>query len=137
MEKGSLGQNGAVLFPVDFELQPCFSRDFHFGTQTQDMVFLNFFDSPEIESFSRFEVMRIPASTSESGATDELSDGQMGIYHSGECMRIRASEQGVRALLLAGTPLREPISPYVPFVINTMKEIEQAIADYNSGHLVA
>ena len=71
------------------------------------------------------------------GATTELSAGQMGIYRQGDALSLTASDQGVRALLLAGTPLREPISQYGPFVMNTQAEIEQAISDYNEGRLVA
>jgi redox-sensitive bicupin YhaK (pirin superfamily) len=36
-------------------------------------------------------------------------------------------------LLLTGRPLREPIAHYGPFVMNSVEEIEQAIADYNAG----
>ena len=71
------------------------------------------------------------------GATTDLSDGQMGIYQNGDTLSLSASELGTRALLLAGTPLREPISQYGPFVMNTSQEIEQAIKDYNEGRLVA
>lgn len=70
-----------------------------------------------------------------SGATTQLSEGQMGIYEKGDTLAIAALEQGARALLLAGTPLREPIHQYGPFVMNTPEEIEQAIKDYNDGRL--
>ena len=50
-------------------------------------------------------------------------------------MRARAGEQGVRFLLLAAKPLREPVVQYGPFVMNTREEIEQAIADYRDGRL--
>ena len=71
------------------------------------------------------------------GAMTDVSAGQMGIYQQGDALSLTASEQGARALLLAGTPLREPISQYGPFVMNTEEEIEQAIRDYNAGRLVA
>jgi len=72
-----------------------------------------------------------------SGATTELSAGQLGIYQQGGTLSLTATGEGVRALLLAGTPLREPISQHGPFVMNTPAEIEQAINDYNRGRLVA
>ena len=45
--------------------------------------------------------------------------------------------EGVRFLLLAAKPLREPVVQYGPFVMNTREEIEQALADYRDGRLAA
>jgi redox-sensitive bicupin YhaK (pirin superfamily) len=44
-----------------------------------------------------------------------------------------------QVLVLDGQPLAEPVVQYGPFVMNTEREIAQAISDYNSGrfgHLV-
>ena len=40
-----------------------------------------------------------------------------------------------RVLLVAGAPLREPIAQHGPFVMNTRAELEQALADFQSGVL--
>ncbi len=50
-------------------------------------------------------------------------------------VRIRAGEQGVRLLLLAGKPIGEPVVQYGPFVMNTPEEIQQAVIDYQRGQL--
>jgi redox-sensitive bicupin YhaK (pirin superfamily) len=46
------------------------------------------------------------------------------------------SEAGVRFMLIAGAPFREPIVPYGPFVMNTLEEIRQAIAELRSGTFI-
>ncbi len=42
-----------------------------------------------------------------------------------------------RALLIAGTPLGEPIAQYGPFVMNTKDEVMQAVSDYQAGKFAA
>ncbi|HUZ71738.1 MAG TPA: pirin family protein [Stellaceae bacterium] len=48
-----------------------------------------------------------------------------------------AAEEPFRALLFAGPPIDEPVVAYGPFVMNTVDEIRQAFADYQSGRLTA
>ncbi len=59
-------------------------------------------------------------------SNDPASDGVL-VQASGE----------TRALLIAGKPLGEPIAQYGPFVMNTVGEIQQALADFQSGRLTA
>ena len=65
----------------------------------------------------------------------ELPTRAAGLLSEGSKIRIEAKNQGAKALVLAGRPLREPIVQYGPFVMNTRAEIEQAIADYQAGRL--
>jgi redox-sensitive bicupin YhaK (pirin superfamily) len=60
-----------------------------------------------------------------------------GVLSDGDAVRVQAGADGVRLLLLAAKPLREPVVQYGPFVMNTREEIEQALVDYRDGRLAA
>jgi len=45
------------------------------------------------------------------------------------------SKSPLEVLFIAGVPLNEPVARYGPFVMNTTKEINQAIEDYQNGGL--
>jgi quercetin 2,3-dioxygenase len=44
-----------------------------------------------------------------------------------------SAEEDTHVIVLAGEPIDEPVVPYGPFVMNTVEEIEQAIADVEAG----
>ena len=69
------------------------------------------------------------------GAAKPLPHRAAGVLSDGDSVRVRAGADGVRFLLLAAKPLREPVVQYGPFVMNTREEIEQALADYRDGRL--
>jgi redox-sensitive bicupin YhaK (pirin superfamily) len=69
-------------------------------------------------------------------AEQEIGDGQLGILGDGDAVHFEAGERA-QALLLSGAPLREPVVQYGPFVMNTEREIQQAVADYRAGRLGA
>jgi len=55
----------------------------------------------------------------------------------GDGVRLQADAGSapVRALLIAGNPLREPIAQYGPFVMNTREELMTAVEDFQNGRL--
>jgi hypothetical protein len=54
----------------------------------------------------------------------------------GDAMNVEAANDSpLKALLIGGVPLKEPVARYGPFVMNTRQEIQQAFADYQSGKL--
>jgi hypothetical protein len=67
--------------------------------------------------------------------TRTLGRQNLGVLSAGDRVEATAGKDGARFLLLAARPLNEPIVQYGPFVMNTRAEIEQAIADYQSGKL--
>jgi redox-sensitive bicupin YhaK (pirin superfamily) len=60
-----------------------------------------------------------------------------GVLTPGDTVTLTAGPDGLRAVLIAGKPIGEPVVQYGPFVMNTRDEIEQAIRDYNDGTLTA
>jgi redox-sensitive bicupin YhaK (pirin superfamily) len=60
-----------------------------------------------------------------------------GLLTNGDEVRVRAGARGAGLLFLAGRPIGEPVVQYGPFVMNTPREIEQAIIDYQRGTLSA
>jgi redox-sensitive bicupin YhaK (pirin superfamily) len=69
------------------------------------------------------------------GRAQTLATHRAGVTSEGEEILLRGGDQGGRALLIAGRPLREPVVQYGPFVMNTREEVEQAVCDYRSGTL--
>ena len=69
--------------------------------------------------------------------TDTLDTHVAGVLTEGDRVEMAAHEGPVRFLLIAGRPIREPVVQYGPFVMNTREEIEQALADYQTGRLTA
>ncbi|MEG3639666.1 pirin family protein [Magnetococcus sp. PR-3] len=62
-----------------------------------------------------------------------LSAQQLGVLGQGDRVAVRAGDQGVRMLLVAGRPLHEPVARGGPFVMNEREEIVQAFEDYQQG----
>jgi redox-sensitive bicupin YhaK (pirin superfamily) len=71
------------------------------------------------------------------GTAKPLPHRAAGVLSDGDGVRVQAGAEGVRFLLLAARPLREPVVQYGPFVMNTREEIEQALADYRDGRLAS
>jgi redox-sensitive bicupin YhaK (pirin superfamily) len=59
------------------------------------------------------------------------------VFSEGDELQVKTTpDSGVRFMLMAGAPFKEPIVPYGPFVMNTPQEIQQALADLRNGTFV-
>jgi len=65
-----------------------------------------------------------------------LHGGQLAVLVGGEGVAAVAGESGMRFLLFAGEPLREPVAWYGPVVMNTDEELETAFREYQAGTFV-
>ncbi len=68
------------------------------------------------------------------GEVAGVAAGELAVLSAGTQLAV-TSTTGGRFLLVAGTPLHEPIARRGPFVMSTEAELDQAFADYQSGHL--
>lgn len=64
-----------------------------------------------------------------------IDTGNLGVLGAGDAVSVTAGPQGAKFLILAATPLGEPIARYGPFVMNTREEIMQAFEDMRAGRL--
>ena len=62
-----------------------------------------------------------------------LETSEMGVLGGGSALSLRAGAGGARLILVAGTPLREPVARHGPFVMNTRQELMQAFVDFQEG----
>jgi quercetin 2,3-dioxygenase len=64
---------------------------------------------------------------------ERIGRGELAVLAGGDGVELVAGDAGARVLVVAGRPLDEPIAKYGPFVMNTVEELQQAFADYQSG----
>ena len=60
---------------------------------------------------------------------------RMVVFGDGDQIEVE-SDTGVRFMLIAGQPFGEPIVPYGPFVMNTVEEIQQTLAELRDGTFI-
>jgi redox-sensitive bicupin YhaK (pirin superfamily) len=67
--------------------------------------------------------------------SEEVGAAEVGIFDRARTKICIDGARDVKALLLAGEPIDEPIVGQGPFVMNTPQEIRQAIVDYQNGRM--
>jgi redox-sensitive bicupin YhaK (pirin superfamily) len=72
---------------------------------------------------------------------ESIHAGQLAVFGAGDRITINADAKQdsrtstLEVIMLGGQPIREPMAHYGPFVMNTREELQQAMADYQSGRL--
>ena len=67
------------------------------------------------------------------GTCETVNADELAVLGHGERVTLTGGVQDSRFLLIAGKPLREPVSRHGPFVMNTQDELRQAFSDYQAG----
>lgn len=73
-----------------------------------------------------------------SGSTDatNIGNGNVVLFEDGEHLTVKASDNGIRFLLLTGKPLNEPVAWRGPIVMNTQAELDTAFQEYKDGTFI-
>jgi len=73
----------------------------------------------------------------QAGQGEAVEAVHMVVFGDGDGLQVQASpDSQVSFMLMAGAPFGEPIVPYGPFVMNTVEEIQQTLADLRNGTFV-
>lgn len=66
----------------------------------------------------------------------EVDNRSLVIFDSGDEVRARAGDEGLRFLLVSGRPIREPVAWYGPIVMNTQAELQKAFQEFREGSFI-
>ena len=67
---------------------------------------------------------------------DETGNRSLILFDTGDEVTVQAGENGIRFLLVSGTPLEEPVAWRGPIVMNTQEELQQAYADLRNDTFI-
>jgi redox-sensitive bicupin YhaK (pirin superfamily) len=64
------------------------------------------------------------------------ADRSLVLFDRGDEVTVQAGDDGLRFLLVSGTPLEEPVAWYGPIVMNTEDELRQAFSELRQGTFI-
>ena len=67
---------------------------------------------------------------------EPVGDRSLVLFDQGDEITVQAGDQGIRFLLVSGKPIKEPVAWYGPIVMNTQKELQQAVSELRSGTFI-
>jgi hypothetical protein len=68
--------------------------------------------------------------------TKVIKPGQLAVLEGGDGLACSASKEGLRFMLIAGKPLKEPVAWRGPIVMNTEAELRTAFEEYENGTFI-
>jgi hypothetical protein len=72
------------------------------------------------------------------GATrpDFIGNRSLVLFDRGDEVTVQAGDEGIRFLLVSGTPIEEPVAWYGPIVMNTRAELQEAYNELQRGTFI-
>jgi redox-sensitive bicupin YhaK (pirin superfamily) len=81
-------------------------------------------------------VLTEQAASADAPAVYDATNHSLVLFDRGDEIVVRASDEGIRFLLVSGQPIEEPVAWYGPIVMNTNQELRQALNDLERGTFV-
>ena len=66
----------------------------------------------------------------------DVENRSLVVFDSGDEVVVQAGDEGIRFLLVSGTPLEEPVAWRGPIVMNTQEQLHQAFAELRQGTFI-
>ena len=67
---------------------------------------------------------------------DFIGNRSLVLFDRGDEITVQAGDEGIRFLLVSGTPIEEPVAWYGPIVMNTRAELQQAYDELQRGTFI-
>lgn len=134
-ESGPVGEVAGSPTYLDVSLEK--GKVFEYPVNPTNTVLLYMLDGTALVGANRTPVPNgVMALTERGESTDQdILDGTATV--GGDTVRIEApATTDARFLLIAGTPLDEPIAWHGPIVMNTQEELQEAMSDLNTGNFI-
>ncbi len=94
------------------------------------------FTHPTVGSHTVFAYILEGGGTFSPGSRNPTGENHVVLYGPGESVSVHGGDTGVRFLLFAGEPLREPVAWRGPIVMNTQAELDLAFREYRDGTFI-
>jgi quercetin 2,3-dioxygenase len=65
-----------------------------------------------------------------------IKDHSLVLFDRGDEIVVRAGPEGIRFLLVSGRPIEEPVAWYGPIVMNTERELREAMTELREGNFI-
>ncbi len=70
------------------------------------------------------------------GTADSVGNRSLVLFDRGDEVVVQAGDEGIRFLLVSGSPIEEPVAWYGPIVMNTQEQLQQAYTELREGSFI-
>ncbi len=74
--------------------------------------------------------------SSKAATPDLIGNRSLVLFGRGDEVVVQAGDEGIRFLLVSGSPIEEPVAWYGPIVMNTQEQLQQAYTELREGSFI-